>query len=104
MQLYLVLQKKWFEEILSGNKKEEYRDFTDFYINRLCETDKKTGEITAIKPYTSVKFQEGYNKDARQMVVECKGVMIEADEGVTEYDAENCNFVIELGEILEKNF
>ncbi len=104
MQLYLVLQKRWFEEILSGNKKEEYRDFTDFYINRLCEIDKKTGEITAIKPYKTVKFQEGYNANARQMILECKNIVIEADEGVEEYDVNNCNFVIELGEILNKNF
>ncbi|WIT94462.1 hypothetical protein CRP19_000031 [Riemerella phage vB_RanS_CRP19] len=39
-QLYLVLTREWFNEILSGRKKEEYRAFTDFYIRRLAVIDK----------------------------------------------------------------
>ena len=35
-ELYLVLQKKWFLEILKGEKKEEFRDFTEYYIKRLA--------------------------------------------------------------------
>lgn len=105
-QLYLVMQKEYFNEILAGTKTEEYRDFTDFYISRLCEVD-KTGEIQGTKKYETVKLQMGYNKDAPQMIVEVKGIFIETDEG---FDAdkdllttENCNFTIELGKILEKS-
>jgi len=33
--LHLTLKKKWFDMILSGEKKEEYREFKDYWINRL---------------------------------------------------------------------
>lgn len=35
----LALQKKWFDMIASGEKREEYREITDFYAHRLCEED-----------------------------------------------------------------
>ena len=47
-QLYLVLAKKQFNENLSGKKTEEYRDFTDFYISRLCVLNDE-GEIIDTK-------------------------------------------------------
>lgn len=105
-QLYLVLTKEWFTEILEGKKTEEYRDFTDFYINRLCVFNEE-GEIIDTKKYDTVKFQMGYQKNAPQMVVEVKDIVIDMDEDV-DLDkgdlltTENCNFTIILGEILEK--
>jgi len=33
--LNLTLKKKWFDMILSGEKLEEYREFKDYWINRL---------------------------------------------------------------------
>ena len=45
--LHLVLKRKWWEMIESGEKKEEYRDFTPFYVKRLCDNPcfNKQGEI-----------------------------------------------------------
>lgn len=45
--LHLVLKRKWWDMIESGEKKEEYRDFTPFYIKRLCDKPcfNKQGEI-----------------------------------------------------------
>lgn len=45
--LHLVLKRKWWDMIASGVKKEEYRDFTPFYIKRLCDNPcfNKQGEI-----------------------------------------------------------
>ena len=102
-QLYLVLKKQYFNEILDGTKTEEYRDFTDFFINKLCILDDE-GEIIDCKEFDTVKFQMGYNKDAPQMIVECKEIYIAQDEDIPEKDLqpENFFFVIELGEILEK--
>lgn len=102
-QLYLVLQKQWFNEILSGTKTEEFRNFTDHFINRLCILDEKE-EIIGFKDYETVKFQMGYNKDAPQMIVECKEIYIAQDDGVEEKDLkpENFFFVIVLGKILER--
>lgn len=101
-ELYLILTKKWFLEILKGVKKEEYRSFTEYYIERLGELD-KDGELIDTRKYETIKFQLGYRKNAPQMIVECKDVLIEVDEGdVEELNDQNSNFVIVLGEILEK--
>ena len=45
--LHLVLKRKWWDMIESGEKKEEYRDFTPFYVKRLCDNPcfNKQGEI-----------------------------------------------------------
>lgn len=99
-ELYLILTKEWFLKILSGEKKEEYRDFTDYYIKRLCICDAK-GEIINVQKYDAIRFQLGYSKT--QMLVECEGILVEADnEDDEEFTTDNCNFVIELGKILEK--
>ena len=57
-QLYLVLKKQYFDEILAGTKKEEYRGFTDHFINRLCEVD-EDGQILDTKKYETVKVSDG---------------------------------------------
>lgn len=33
--LKLILKRNWFEMIKSGDKKEEYREITPYYLNRL---------------------------------------------------------------------
>lgn len=101
-ELYLVLKNKYFLEILKGEKKEEYRDFTEYYISRLCNVD-KDGELLSPKTFESVRFQLGYSQNAPQMVVGFEGVSIDADDDGTDvYTYENCNFIIHLGEIKEK--
>ncbi|MDY3524950.1 hypothetical protein AWM67_08495 [Riemerella anatipestifer] len=101
-QLYLVLTREWFNEILSGRKKEEYRAFTDFYIRRLAVID-KDGDLIDTRKYETVKFQMGYSKTAPQMIVEVKEILIEHDEDAgDELTTDNCNFVIVLGDILSK--
>lgn len=105
-QLYLVLKKEYFDEILAGTKTEEYRNFTDHNISRLAECD-ANGAILGAKQYKTVKFQNGYAKDAPQMIVEVTGVYIDVDETVNiddenvELNTDNCWFTIVLGKVLE---
>lgn len=100
-ELYLVLQKKWFLEILKGEKTEEYRDYTEHWVNKLCVLD--NDEIVDAKKYDTIRFQLGYREKAPQMVVKCKGVQLESDDdGSDEYTSDNCNFVIHLGEVIER--
>lgn len=104
-ELYLVLTKKNFVDILKGIKKEEYRAFSDYYIERLGEVDVDGELIGTIVPET-IRFQMGYGKSAPQMLVECKDVLIDVDKDVKEGEdltTENSNFAIVLGDILEKN-
>lgn len=103
-ELYLVLQKKWFIEILKGEKKEEYRDFTDYYIDRLGVLD-KDGNLIDTKNYDTIRFQLGYAKNAPQIIVECKNVLIDVANDVKDEDDltnENSNFAIILGSVIEK--
>lgn len=49
--LHLVLKRKWWDMIESGEKPDEYRDFTDYWIKRLCDnpTFDKDGKIIGRK-------------------------------------------------------
>ena len=102
--LHLILQKKYFLEILSGSKKEEVRHFTDFYQDKLCDFDKK-GEWIGMKEYNAIRFQLGYSKNPPQIIVELKDIILNIKEEVNEDDelnSENCHFSLILGDILEK--
>ena len=100
-QLYLVLAKEWFKEILEGKKTEEYRAFTDHNISRLGVME--DGAFVGCRQYETVKFQLGYTKDAPQMIVEIKEVLIEMqNEDCDQLTTDNCHFVIVLGEVLER--
>ena len=108
--LHLVLKKKWFDMIASGEKKEEYREITPYWCNRLlfgCPlgeiywegvVDKKNErgrdwllaylEINHIgyRHYDFVTFHLGYAKDRPQMTFKFHG--IEARKGKEEWGAE----------------
>lgn len=62
--------KKWFDEILAGTKKIEYREIKPYWTTRLL--DKKGKPIH----YDIIFFRNGYAKDCRKMKVEFKGLRI----------------------------
>ena len=77
--LRLTLKKKWYDMILSGEKKEEYREVKRYWIQRLCnEVDYEIGGAWegVFKKFNQVEFKNGYSKDAPTMVVEFKGLRI----------------------------
>lgn len=84
--LFLIMQKYWFDEILSGRKDVEFRDDTPFYRSRFIAKDGK------FRNYKTVILQVGYNTNARRMTVEVKKIILDGD------------FEIHLGEIIRKNF
>lgn len=51
--LHLVLKSKWFEMIAKGEKKEEYREIKQFYLNRFC-----TKMWKSIYPMASLKIDD----------------------------------------------
>jgi len=127
--LHLNLKKKWFDMILSGEKKEEYREIKTHYLSRLVDFKtmhhhKKQGvfEESYCYPedlpdlvsyyfkrneiqgnsFDTVTFSNGYAKDRPQFEIEFKG--IEIREGSPEWGA-ICGikyFVIKLGKIKNK--
>ncbi|WP_205650831.1 hypothetical protein [Alteromonas macleodii] len=88
--LHLTLLKKWFDDIYAGVKKEEYRTIKPYWERRLIG-----------KTYTHILFRNGYQKNARQFLIELKSVR--QGPGRVEWGApanENL-FVLSLGEIVK---
>ncbi|RKD96752.1 hypothetical protein [Marinifilum flexuosum] len=93
--LHLNLKKQWFELIKSGEKKEEYREISEYWNNRfasmLCDF-----EMSEVKTIT---FSNGYSKDRPQFEIELKGIFIR--EGKEEWGAEPNKkyYVLKLGKL-----
>ena len=93
MILYLTLKKEFFNQIKSGEKKAEYREYKPFWTKRLMNPD------NTFKCYDFILFQNGYRKDAPQMLVEFKGIKIIKER--TGWFRTDKYFEIELGQIVK---
>lgn len=97
--LRLTLKKKWFDMILLGVKKEEYREIKPYWIKRLVANPLLSGIV--FKRFTHVSFKNGYNKNSREILIEVEDVRVSkgnAEWGATEGIK---YFVIELGKIVQ---
>lgn len=87
--LHLNLYRKYFDAIANKIKLFEYRQKTDYWKKRIEG-----------RKYDTIKFRNGYAKDAPTMLVEYKGytevIRTGKDVGV-EYE-------IKLGKIIEVNY
>lgn len=88
--LTLPVKKKWFDMILSGEKKEEYREIKPYYETRFCNwfgiIIGKDGKC--IRPCLGnqpVEFRNGYKKDSPSFVAMCS---IRTGTGREEWGAE----------------
>ena len=120
--LKLVLKRRWYEMIESGEKKEEYRYTTDYYRKKFCPVfkcwkwDVVTGDPLTdainpcgvcqdhpanIKHYDTVTFYLGYRKARPSMTFVCEGISI--GPGKPEWGAMPAldYYVIKLGERLK---
>ena len=79
--LHLNLYRKYFDQIFKGEKIIEYRDITPYWSKRLEG-----------RHYDVIKFRNGYRKDAPEMVVEYKGMVVDDLYGT---------YAIKLGNVLE---
>ena len=106
--LHLILKKEWFDAIVFGDKREEYRDLTDFWINRLLAKESYLSQSLREIPFKirslstlqlqnqlsivsdndlgikqkydwqTITFQLGYAKDAPRAIFKFKGLQIKA--------------------------
>lgn len=98
--LHLTLKKKWFDMILSGEKKEEYREGKNYWQNRLVSHFNETSGQYVFKKFDLIIFRNGYSKQAPEMEIECKGIDFNYGKepwGAVKY---KLYFVIELGKII----
>jgi len=74
--LHLTLHKKWFDEILAGTKKIEYREIKPYWMKRLFNLDGTP------KKFDEIFFRNGYAKNCPKMRVKCLGIR----KGKKEYE------------------
>ena len=79
--MILPIKRKWFDMILSGEKKEEYREIKPYYETRFMNllgmivVDGKLVPSPFLEiPYTPVRtitFRNGYSKNSPTLEAEC---------------------------------
>ena len=115
--LHLTLKNQWFDMILSGEKKEEYREIKPYWSVRLttlptlyCQntekvimTMKSSGEFECDYAafFTHIQFRNGYAKNAPTMLVECKSIRIGTPRPEWSGNMQGDHFIIELGNIIK---
>ena len=66
--LTLPIKKKWFDMILSGEKKEEYRSITDYYGTRFRNV---WGYAAYWWEPHKIRFRNGYSKGSPSLIATC---------------------------------
>jgi hypothetical protein len=99
--LKTTLKREFFDAIYRGEKTEEYRDLSDFWMSRLLikEAD-GSYSYEKFREYDTVLFRNGYNPDSPTMEVEWKGTYILEYLDEPKDAFERYGFVIELGKVL----
>jgi len=76
MTLNMTLKRKWFDMILSGEKKEEYREIKKYWNKRFLDNYNSIGH-EEFEPehtkYDTIVFRNGYAKNAPTIKIECLG-------------------------------
>lgn len=99
--LHLNLKKKWFDMILSGEKKEEYREIKSYWLTRFkyyCNHEDMTHELNY--DFDTITFKNGYSKNSPSFVIEL--IDISFGKAVEEW-SDNWQgevFVLKLGKLI----
>ncbi len=83
--LILPIKKKWFDMILSGEKKEEYREIKPYYDSRFKLNYKLKIGPSLQKRLMTILFRNGYS--IKSPTIKCE-VLITRDYGKEEWGAE----------------
>lgn len=85
--LILPIKKKWFDMIIAGEKKEEYREISDYYESRFADLYYHSLEFNenALRPRFNVIFRNGYSKKSPS--IRCE-VEVSIGYGKPEWGAE----------------
>lgn len=99
--LHLNLHRKWFDMIESGEKPEEYRAMSKYWIKKFMP-DGSVGLILVKGKYRKpheiiICFSNGYSKLRHQFFIECKKIDIGIGKEEWGADQKNQCFIIKLG-------
>ena len=107
--LHLTLKKKFFDMILSGEKKEEYREIeSGYWCKRFCQKGWESFEIEILhnainKQYDIVHFYNGGSAWLKypNFQIECKGITIGKAKSEWSDNWQGEVFIIKLGNIIK---
>ena len=108
--LTLPIKKKWFDMILSGEKKEEYREIKPYYEKRFLKLFGEkafsprphfVSEKSEI-PTQEICFRNGYSKTSPSFIAKCT---LSVGTGKEEWGAEKGKeyFVLTIQEIIKED-
>ena len=80
--LTLNIKKIYFDEIMSGAKKIEYRELKQTTLNKYTYLDESDGK-RYLRRYDAIRFFVGYHKDRESALVQVKDITY--NEGIVEY-------------------
>ena len=80
--LTLNIKKVYFDEIMRGEKKIEFRDLKQTNLNRFTFLDEADGK-RYLRPYDAIRFLVGYNKARESALVQVTNITY--NEGQVEY-------------------
>ena len=85
--LVFPIKKKWFDMILSGEKKEEYRELKPYYKSRIRKEFScyPYSGIPCGEDYQNVEFRNGYGSSVPAFIALCK---VDIKTGKPEWGAE----------------
>ena len=69
--LILSIKKKWYDMILSGEKKEEYREIKPYYVSRFRNWIGKNG-LRTLGIGAPIMFRNGYNNNSPSFIAICQ--------------------------------
>ena len=97
--LFMIIRRKFFDQVRAGTKTEEYRAFSDFWTSRLAVRN-EVGEVIEFRHYNVVRFQNGYAKNAPVMEVEFKETTLGEYMDVPKDSPDRFGFAILPGKLL----
>ena len=90
--LSLIIKKVWFDEIIAGRKKIEYRELKQTTLSRYTWVSNEDGK-RYLKKFDAIRLNVGYNKNRESALVEVADTTFDADGQIVEYH---------LGKVLDK--
>lgn len=101
-EIKLRCKKVYIDEIKSGEKTSEYREFSEFYLSRLTKRDKK-GLVQEIIKHDTIMLYAGNVKDSEYVRCKLNDTLISQyidniPEGFSKGDV---SFEFLLGEIID---
>ncbi len=100
--MLLPIMKKWYDMILSGDKKEEYRDFKTYYHKRFQTAGMIADDaFTLIPGEYLVCFRNGYSSSSPQFFAYCT---LRVGTGKPEWGAEEGKnyYILQISKIVKE--